>query len=90
LVETRENGAGLAENRTGVGLDLAADDLHQRGFTRAIATDQTQAFTRIDLKVDLIKDRRTTETEINIKETEQSHKRPNLSAAWLALQPCAQ
>ena len=87
LRESREQRAGLAKHRARVGLNLARDGFHQRGFARAVASDQTQAFARIDLEIYLVQDRRTTKAEINIKETEQRHKCPNVLSPRLACNP---
>ncbi len=71
LVESRENRTGLAEDIARVGFYFTRDDTHEGGFARAIAPEQADAFAGIDLEVDFIQDRRATEAEIHVKQTER-------------------
>jgi hypothetical protein len=70
LDEAGEVGAGLAENLAGIGLHVAGDQLHESGFTRAVAADETHALAGIDLEIDVVEDGSATEGVGEIEETE--------------------
>jgi hypothetical protein len=52
---------------------LTGDDAHDAGLARSIASHETDALTRIDLKVDLIKERSVGVAESDAAELEERH-----------------
>jgi hypothetical protein len=54
---------------------LTGDDAHDAGLARTVASHETDALTRIDLKVDLIKERSVGVAEGDAAELEERHGR---------------
>ncbi len=87
LHEAREVGAGLAEDLAAVGLYVARDQLHEGGFAGAVATDQADAFARIDLEVDVVENGGATEGVREIEETEKGHEPSSVQKGVACMQP---
>jgi hypothetical protein len=70
LHEAGEMGAGLAEDLAGIRLHVAGYQFHEGRFARTVAADQTHAFARIDLEIDVVENGSATEGVGEIEETE--------------------
>jgi hypothetical protein len=51
---------------TGIGHDIACNDLHQGGFTHAVSAEQADTFTGIDGQTDVLQDSGAAETDADI------------------------
>src|SRR4029453_13676191 len=63
----------LAPDGAGIGLDGAGDDLEQRRFPGAVASDDRDPLSRVDLEGDAIQQRQVTEGDGDGIQGEQGH-----------------
>ncbi len=63
----------LANDLAGIRGDFTLNDSHQGGFARAVAAEKTDPVTTFDLKAQIFKDRRSTESDRHIPHTQQCH-----------------
>jgi len=73
LLEPRDSQRRLPPNRPGISRDLAADDLQQRRFARAVSPDDRHALARLDLQRDFIEEREMPEGNGNAIERDERH-----------------
>jgi hypothetical protein len=62
--------ADRESDRARVGLGFAGGDAHQGRFARTVTTHQTDPFAFLNLEVEVVKNGRTAETDIDVEETE--------------------
>ncbi len=70
LVKIAQGRRGVAEDRTGLRLDKAGRDLHQRRLARAVAADKTEPLAGFELEAGAGKQRRAAEGEVDVVELE--------------------
>jgi len=75
LLQAGDDRPGRADDLAVVGCFLAGDEAHEAGLTRAVATEQTDAFAGLDLEVDLVEERRGAVAEGDLAKLKQGHGR---------------
>ncbi len=70
LGQPRDSQPLLAEDRSLVGLDLAADQSKQRAFSLAVAPQQAESLAGLDLEIDLIQQPRPAEGQTDTAQTQ--------------------
>ena len=73
LFETREAKRRLTPHGSSVRRELARDDFQKRRLARPVATDDRHALARIDLKRDLVQQRKMTERDRDAIERNERH-----------------
>jgi hypothetical protein len=70
LGQSRDSKSLLADDRSLVGLDLAADQAEQRAFSLAVAPQQAESLSGLDLEIDLIEQPRAAEGQTDTAQTQ--------------------
>ena len=73
LHQPRDPHAGLPQHEARIGLQIAAEDLQQRRLAGAVAADDGDPFTGIDLEGDLVEQRQVAEGEGDTVERNERH-----------------
>ena len=66
LRQERDLHALLKHDLAPVGLDLAGDELHDRGLARAVPPDQTDPLPAVDREIDPFEQQRPAETDLDV------------------------
>src|ERR1700754_2649160 len=73
LSEPRDARAALETDFAVVGVQVAGDELQQRGLARAVPPDDADAFAGIEGKIDLFEQERAADAEVDVEQLDKGH-----------------